>query len=147
MAAVSSFRNGYAVNSSVESDLLTIVEAKTTQESWEEREWTCDAHRAGIKIYDSAHIGDVFFSVDFRDGMNLHVIQTCFEKLDHFRAAGIRDGQTRSRAQDSSATLEPDDALPVRHSGNEAATQGKPPCSILPGLLSDTPLHSQTLYR
>jgi hypothetical protein len=31
--------------------------------------------------------------------LNLHVIQTCFEELDHFRAAGFRDGQTRSRAR------------------------------------------------
>jgi hypothetical protein len=31
--------------------------------------------------------------------MNLHVIQTCFEELDHTRAAGIRDGQIMSRAR------------------------------------------------
>jgi hypothetical protein len=35
----------------------------------------------------------LIFGVEF----NLNVIPTCFEELDHTRAAGIRDGQTRSR--------------------------------------------------
>jgi hypothetical protein len=69
MVDVFSFSNDYPVKSSVESDLLTIVEAKTTQESWEERDWTCEVHRAGTKIYDCNHFGDVFFSVDFRGGI------------------------------------------------------------------------------